>query len=66
MTSEQLNRGKQITDRVYELEMLKEKIKWDKDNTKIDKYKIPKNSKEVITALCQKEIDDLKKEFENL
>lgn len=46
--------------------MIKEKIKWDKDETKIDKYKIPKNSKEVITALCQKEVDELEKKFENL
>lgn len=66
MTLEQLNRGKQIIDRIGELEMIKEKIKWDKDDTKIDKYKIPKNSKEVIFALCQKEIDDLEKEFEAL
>lgn len=66
MTLEQLNKGKQIIDRISELEMIKEKIKWDKDDTKIDKYKIPKNSKEVITALCQKEIDDLEKEFETL
>lgn len=46
--------------------MIKEKIKWDKDKTKIDKYKIPKDSKEVITALCQKEINELEREFENL
>lgn len=66
MTIEQYNRGKQIIDRINELGMIKERIKWDKDETKIDKYKIPKNSKEVITALCQKEIDELEQEFDNL
>lgn len=66
MTREQLARGNQIAERINELLMIKEIIKWNKEETKIDKYKIPKNSKEVIVALCQKEIDELEQEFKNL
>lgn len=66
MTEQQLKRGKEIINRINELLMIKEKIKWEKDKTKIEGYRIPKGSKEVIIALCQKEIDELNQEFKNL
>lgn len=62
----QFNRANQIRRRIRELKLLLEEIKWDKDETKIGDYKIPKNSKDVLQALCQKEIDELEQEFDNL
>lgn len=62
----QFNRASQIRGRICELKVLLKKIKKNGDNTDIDGYKIPKNSKEVLLALCQKEIDELEQEFEKL
>lgn len=62
----QFNRANQIRGRIRELKVLLEEIKRNGDSTDIDGYKIPKNSKDVLPALCQKEIDELEQEFEKL
>lgn len=66
MKKEQFNRASQIRGRICELKALLGKIKRSGDNTDIDGYKIPKNSKDVLLALCQKEIDELEQEFNDL
>lgn len=66
MTEQQLKRGNEIEERIVELLMLKSEIECHKDETKIEGHKIPKDSKEVIVALCQKEIDELHEEFKKL
>lgn len=62
----QFNRANQIRGRIRELKILLENIKRNGDDTDIDGYKIPKNSKDVLQALCQKEIDELEQEFNDL
>lgn len=66
MTTEQFNKAKYLRERIIELKIMQNGIERKGDKTQIDNYNIPKNSKEVLLALCQKEIDDLEKEFENL
>lgn len=66
MTLEQFNRAIQIRERIHRLKVMRTSIERNGNEAKIEECKIPKNSKEVILALCQKEIDDLDQEFENL
>lgn len=66
MTEQQLQRGNEIEKRIVELLSLKHEINYHKDETKIEGYRIPKDSKEVIVALSQKEIDELHEEFKKL
>lgn len=62
----QFNRARQIRERIRELKIMQSGIERNGDKTKIGDYKIPRNSKEVILAMCKKEIDELENEFENL
>lgn len=66
MKIEQFNRANCIRGRIKELKIMQEQIERKGNETKIGDYKIPKNSKEVILAMCKKEIDELEQEFENL
>lgn len=67
MTKGQLNRGMQIRGRIKDLKILKSHMeeKWESE-IKINGYGIPKHSKEVLLAMCEKEITELETEFENL
>lgn len=66
MTEGQFNRASCLRKRIYELKVMRNHLndKWEK--IKIADFEIPKNSRDVILALCEKEISDLEKEFENL
>lgn len=66
MTRGQYDRACYIRGRIRELKIMQEQIERKSDETKIGDYNIPKNSKEVILAMCKKEIDELEREFENL
>lgn len=66
MTIQQFNRAQRIRSRIYELKVMLAGMKRNEYTAKIDNCEIPKDSKEVIIALCQKEIDELEQEFNNL
>lgn len=66
MTREQYNRANCLRGRIRELKIMQEGIERKGSETKIGDYNIPKNSKEVILAMCKKEIDELEQEFDNL
>lgn len=62
----QFNRARKIRERIKELKIMQIGMERNGNETKIGDCKIPRNSKEVIIAMCQKEIDELEQEFENL
>lgn len=66
MEIRQFNRAMEIRERIRELKIMQSGIERNGSETKIGDYKIPRNSKEVILAMCQKEINELEREFENL
>lgn len=66
MTKQQYYDAMKIRRRIKDLKVIQDSIEMDGDETEIAGYKIPKNSKEVILALCKKEIDELEWEFDNL
>lgn len=66
MTTEQFNQATQIRKRVRELKIMKCRIERGGDKITICDFEIPKNSKEVILAMCEKEINDLENRFNSL
>lgn len=66
MTIVQFRRANDIRGRIYKLQVLINNMKHYGDEIKISDTEIPKNSYDVIFALCEKEISDLEKEFEEL
>lgn len=66
MNLKQFNQARVIRGRIHELKVMQTNMERMGDKTKIGDCEIPKNSKEVILAMCKKEIDELENEFENL
>jgi len=66
MTIQQFNRANDIRTRIYRLKVMKASMGRQRDKTQISDVEIPKNSYDVILALCEREISDLEEEFEQL
>ena len=66
MTIEQFNRASYIRERIYKLKVMRNNLKTKGNKIQIADVEIPKNSYDVIFAMCEKEIFDLEKEFEQL
>lgn len=66
MTLKQFNQARVIRGRIHELKVMQANMERVGNKIKIGDCEIPKNSKEVILAMCQKEIDELEQEFNNL